>query len=123
MFELVFEVACVVHVFAQGRDHSRLIELGPYATAVLTWYVDQAAMSDDDLLTYRPAKCTGRPQPDVTAASIWMWRAATVLATEGVEAACTVTGRTNAANLAEILWHGQPIFTTAEDLPRPTFTL
>src|SRR6476619_6335745 len=61
MFELVFEVACVVHVFAQGRDHSRLIELGPYATAVLTWYVDQAAMSDDDLLTYRPRKVHWRP--------------------------------------------------------------
>ena len=140
-------------VEAPGLDsgvYPRIIELGSYATAVLTRYVDQANLTDGELLTYRPRKVHWESfreanaaaaasaqaildrfrksvrlnQLDTTAASIWMGRAASVLATEGAAAACALTGRTNVANLQEILWHGKPISTTARKRPRKkSFTI
>ena len=102
---------------APGLDvgvRHRLLPLDDYCATVLRRYVEQAALPNGSLLTYRPRSndlqyvrasisaigiidriraAVGLTHLDTTNASVWMWRAASTQLTMGIHTAAEVSGR------------------------------
>jgi hypothetical protein len=123
------------HILASGYSGDgvapRILPLEPFHIEILTRYLSNPGAYDHERFTYRPrvnhdtpAKATnaavasaagvidrirsavGLKHEDTTPTSVYLARIVTVTAVHGPQAALTASGRTDYANLNEVLWHG-----------------